>query len=130
MFKNKNINFTLFGGKRINSYEILKMKIDFPLGFEPPIHRLWIEFSTSELFDLLMNLHKINVYTNTDVFVYISVTVHYTYICLKITNCACEQFRTKCYVKIASNLISQLRADITVMFYIEMRQECYIAREA
>ena len=34
----------------------------FPLGFEPQVHGLLVELSTTELFDLLMGGHEINVY--------------------------------------------------------------------
>ncbi len=58
-------------------------------------------FSTTELSDLLMNVHKINVYNN-DVFVYINLPYQFVSKLLGIGNC--EQFRTKCYAKTAAML--------------------------
>ena len=47
-----------FGGKRIHSMRYWKWKW-FWLRFEPPIHGVWVELYTSELFDLLMSGHDV-----------------------------------------------------------------------
>ncbi len=50
-----------FFRKKDSIYAILKMKI-VSVGFKSPIHGLWVELSTTELFHLLMGGYKINVY--------------------------------------------------------------------
>ncbi len=79
---------------------ILREKeVDFPPGFEPPIHGLQSELSTTELSDSLMNGHKSSVYQVPN-----SLFTNQSSLrnCHKMTNC--EQFRTKCCVKIAATL--------------------------
>ena len=49
-----------FGGKGIILLDTEK-EVLFPPGFEPPIHELRGEHSTTELPDLLMNEHKSSV---------------------------------------------------------------------
>ncbi len=95
-------------------------EVQFPPGFEPPIHGLRSELSTTELFDLPMNGHKSSVYQVPD-----SLFTNQSCLrCHKMTNC--EQFRTKCCVKIAATLTL---AAIDVFLKCTY-QECYNRRES
>ncbi len=68
-------------------------------GFEPPIHGLQSELSTTELSDLLMNWHNSGVYQAQNTLLTNQSGIRN---CQKMTNC--EQFRTKCCVKTAAIL--------------------------
>ncbi len=102
-------------------YTEKEVGLQFPPGFEPPIHGLRSERSTTELSDLLMNGHKNSVYQ-----VHSKLFTIYSGIrnCHKMTNC--EQFRTKCCVKISATLTLAS----THVFLSKMCQECYNRRES
>ena len=71
-------------------FEEIEWKLFLP-GFEPPTHGLKMELSTTELFYMLMSVHKI--ISHTDMFTYqLSVRT-----CFKISNW--EQFHSKCEKK-------------------------------
>ncbi len=68
-------------------------------GFEPLIHGLQREWSTTELPDLLMNGHKNSIYQVQNLLFTNQSGIRN---CHKMTNC--EQFQTKCCVKISATL--------------------------
>ncbi len=96
-------------------------EVQLPPGFEPPIHGLQSERSTTELPDFLMNGHKNSVYQVQN-----KLFTNHSGIrnCHKMTNC--EQFRTKCCVKISATLTLAS----THVFLIKMCQECYNRSES
>ncbi len=71
----------IFGEKIIHSTRYLKMKI-VSTGIRTIALLLWVELSTTELFDLLMSGHKISVYQMMSLFAYQSTVGTY----LKMTN--------------------------------------------
>ena len=87
-----------FRRKKDSFYAILKRKYS-PSGFEPPIHGLRSELSTTELSDSLMNGHKSSVYQVPNSLFTNQSSLRNSH---KMINCG--QFRTKCCVKIAATL--------------------------
>ena len=65
---------SIYRGKKDSFYVLLKMKIVF--GIRTTDHGLWVELSTTDLLDLLMSGHKINM-CKIHIFVHISaVSMH------------------------------------------------------
>ncbi len=70
-----------FEEEKDSFYAILKIKIVSAV-IRTPIHGLWSELSTTELFDLLMTGHNYKQISSTNIFVYISI------LCTHIVNIA------------------------------------------
>ncbi len=108
-----------FRRKKDSFYVILKRKYSFRR--DSPIHGLRSELFTTELPDLLMNGHKNSVYQVHNKLFTIHSGIRN---CHKMTNC--DQFRTKCCVKISATLTLAS----THVFLLKMCQECYNRRES
>ncbi len=114
----KGTKLAVFGVKGIHSTLYWKGSIA-SAGIRTP--GLWSERSTTELSDLRMNGHKNSVHhVQNTLFTSQSGICN----CHKMTNC--EQFKTKCCVKISATLTLAS----THVFLIKMCQDCYNRRES
>ena len=90
---------SIFLRKKGSLYAILKNENSFRRDSKPNPRVIRSELSTTELFDLLMTVHKKGISTTHTLFTFQSPVCT----CQYMTNC--EEFRTNCCVKIAATLI-------------------------